>query len=45
MFFYEGLDELERKKSCSRGTEGGQLFYVFFVSHREGFQPETPVKR
>ncbi len=45
MFVYGGLEELERMNNWSRGTEGGQLFYIFFVSHREEFQPETPMKR
>lgn len=45
MFVMGGLEELEREKSWSRATEGGQLFYIFFVSHREEFQAETPTKR
>lgn len=39
------LEEPERKQSWSGGTEGGQLLYIFYVSHREEIQPETPMMR
>lgn len=42
---YVELEELLKTKSWSGEAEGGHMFNIFFVSHREEFQPETPMRR